>query len=69
MAHTTTDRLLTRTEVERLVGLRHTAIYKLMREGKFPEPLRIGTKAVRWRLSEVEAWVDALPRARGQQAA
>ena len=69
MAHTTTDRLLTRAEVERLVGLRRSAIYSLMRAGKFPVPLRISGNAVRWRLSEIEAWIDALPRSHGHRAA
>ena len=40
----TTDRLLTRAEVERVVGLKRSALYRAMREGRFPEPLRIGTK-------------------------
>lgn len=67
MARTATDRLLTRAEVERLVGLRRSAIYSLMRAGKFPLPLKISGNAVRWRLSEIEAWIDALPRARGHR--
>ena len=53
--------LLTRQEVE--------AIYRLMRAQKFPEPLRIGQRAVRWPASEIEAWIESRPRATGDQPA
>ena len=54
--------------MERRVGLKHSAIYAMMRLGEFPLPLKLG-HAVRWRLLEVQAWVASLPRARGQRAA
>ena len=59
------DRLLNRVEVERRVGLKKSALYRLMRDGEFPEPLRISPKAVRWSQREIEAWVGQLPRAKG----
>ena len=60
-----TDRLVTRAEVERRVGLERSALYRAMREGRFPEPLRVGPKSVRWLLSEVEQWIAGLPRSHG----
>ena len=60
-----TDRLVTRAEVERRVGLGRSALYRAMREGRFPEPLRVGPKSVRWLLSEVEQWITGLPRSHG----
>ena len=65
----TTDRLVTRDEVERLTGLGRSHVYRAMREGRFPEPLRVGPKSVRWRLSEIEAWIASLPRSHGDRAA
>ena len=59
------DRLLPRAEVERRVGLGRSAIYRMMRAGEFPAPLQIGPKTVRWRESEIAAWVDGLPRSHG----
>ena len=59
------DRLLTRGEVEQRVGLSTSAIYKQMRDGRFPAPIRVGVRAVRWSESEVEAWIAARPRATG----
>ena len=59
------DRLLNRAEVERRVGLRRSALYRLMRAGQFPEPLKIGPRAVRWPSSEIEEWLASRPRATG----
>ena len=60
------DQLLTRTEVESRVGLTKTTIYRLMRAGRFPEPLKISTRAVRWSAFEIEAWLADRPRASGE---
>ena len=58
-------RLMSRAEVERLTGLSTSSLYRAMREGEFPEPLRIGRRAVRWRADEVGAWIEGRPRASG----
>ena len=62
------DRLLTRPEVETRCGIARSTIYRLMRAGRFPEPLRVGPRAVRWPASEIEEWLDARPRATGEVA-
>lgn len=58
-AHPAPEHLLRRPEVEARTGRSKAGIYCLIREGKFPAPLRIGKKAVAWRASEVDAWVAA----------
>ena len=58
-------RLLTRWEVEELTDLSCSAIYRLMREGIFPEPIKMGPKAVRWHRSEIEDYIETRPRAKG----
>lgn len=60
------DRMLTCREVETLCGLSHSTIYRKMRDGTFPEAVKIGRKAVRWWQSEVYAWLQAQPRATGE---
>ena len=65
MATTTTDRLLRLSEVLARCGLSRSSLYRMMRDGSFPEPLKVGVRAVRWRESEIEAWLEALPRASG----
>ena len=55
------DQLLTRRDVEKRCQIARTTIYRLMRTGQFPEPIRIGPRAVRWPESEVEAWLASRP--------
>lgn len=61
-----TKRLLTRPDIEALTGLTCSSIYRLMRRGEFPEPIRIGERAVRWPEAEIEAWIASRPRASGE---
>ena len=58
-------RLLKRKEVERLVSLSCSAIYRRMRAGQFPVAVALGG-AVRWRSDEIEAWVESRERATGE---
>ena len=54
-------KLLNVTEVVHLVNLSRTRIYALMNTGEFPRPIRIGQRAVRWRESDLKAWIDSRP--------
>ncbi len=65
----TIDRMLRREEVQDRTGLSRSAIYRLMREGQFPLPRRLGQRAVRWRESDLEAWLASRPLATGRKAA
>lgn len=50
-----------RAEVEKLTSLHKSSIYRLLKIGSFPKPLRIaGTNRVAWRLKDIEAWIDSL---------
>ena len=60
------ERLLRRQEVEVKTGLARSTIYRLMRAGEFPEPLKLGPRAVRWRATEIESWIAERPRATGE---
>ena len=62
------DRLLRRGEVESRVGLKRSSIYREMRAGRFPIPVKVGERAVRWPASEIEAWLAGRPRASGEAA-
>lgn len=59
------DRLMTRPEVEELTRLSCSALYRHMRESDFPPPLKISSRAVRWKRSEVLDWIESRPRATG----
>ena len=63
---TTHQRLLRRVEVERYCQIGRSTIYRLMREGLFPLPIRVGPRAVRWPEHELTAWLAGRPRATGE---
>ena len=66
MTQTASETLIPMAEVERQVGLHRTTIYAEMRAGRFPLPLKMpGGRAVRWKASEINGWIEALPRATG----
>ena len=62
------DRLMRRREVEQVLGISRSSIYRLMQEGEFPRPVRIGPAAVRWRASDIAAWLESRPVATGEFA-
>lgn len=57
-----TDRLLTVRDVMQAVGFGKTWIYQQIDAGRFPAPIKFSAKCVRWRESDLEQWMDALPR-------
>ena len=57
------DTLLSRRQVETVVGLRGSYIYELIQRDAFPKPVRVGRAAVRWRSSEIVEWIESRPRA------
>ena len=63
------DRLLRRAEVETRTGLARTTIYRKMRAGTFPLPLKISERAVRWRSSDIARYIESCPLATGMKAA
>jgi prophage regulatory protein len=52
-------RLLRINEVVAMVGCSKPNIYRGMKEGWFPQPLRIGPRFSAWVESEIQAWIDA----------
>jgi prophage regulatory protein len=44
-----------------LIGLSRSTIYVLVSKGRFPGPIRLGDKAVGWRVNEIEEWLNARP--------
>ena len=55
-----TDFLLRRKEVEKIAGISRASIYRLIKIGKFPAPVALGTGSVRWKQSDVIAWQSSL---------
>jgi prophage regulatory protein len=51
-----TEKLIKLAELCKLLDMARSTIYKLKMEGRFPEPIKVGYRAVRWRLSDIRAW-------------
>ncbi|MDX5300097.1 MAG: AlpA family phage regulatory protein [Gammaproteobacteria bacterium] len=45
-------------QVTDVTTLSKASIYRLLRDRKFPAPVRIGERRVAWRLSDVMGWLD-----------
>ena len=50
-------RILRRPEVEAKTGFKRAHIYNLIKQGRFPKPMRLGVRAVGWDSLEIEAWI------------
>ncbi len=49
-------------EVEQLVGLKKSMIYKMMALGKFPRQYKLCAQVSVWRLQEILAWMESACR-------
>ncbi|TMU20378.1 AlpA family transcriptional regulator [Halomonas sp. ATBC28] len=38
-------------------GLARSTVYKYINLGQFPQPIKLGTRAVAWVESEIETWI------------
>ena len=47
----------TRHELEKLLKVSPATIYRWIKEGNFPKPVRLGANMVRWKISDIEAWM------------
>lgn len=53
------EKILRLSKVKETVGLGRTSIYRLMQAGQFPRPVQIGLRAVGWRESDIQAWIES----------
>ncbi len=56
------DRMLSRLEVEERTGLSRTTLWRRLRNGEFPLPLKLGSSKIGWLESEIKAWLATRPR-------
>ncbi len=53
-------KLLDKWEVEEMTSLDITTIYRKIKAGDFPKPVRVGRRRVAWRQSDITAWQAGL---------
>ena len=53
------NRLVRMNELSHIVGYKPWSIYRLIRLGDFPRPVKLGQRAVAWRESDINDWIDS----------
>ena len=56
---TPNDRLLSRQEVQRIVGVSRTTLYRHVENGVLPNPVRVG-RLLKWRSVDIETYLNSL---------
>ena len=57
-AFSAADEIARRPKVQSVTGLACSTIYEQMKKGTFPKPIKLGERAVGWRMSEINAWLE-----------
>lgn len=57
----TPTRLIRLPEVKLRTGLARSSIYRMMEDGCFPRPRKLGPRAVAWMVSDIDHWIDSRP--------
>lgn len=60
-------RILRMAEVQKLVGLHKSTIYRLIDANEFPKPIKLGPNSVGWLREEIDKWIatrERVPRER-----
>ncbi|MFC0169662.1 helix-turn-helix transcriptional regulator [Pseudoduganella danionis] len=61
----TANRLLRLPSVSAQTGLSKSEIYRRIKSGTFPQPLKLGARAVAWQASAVDDWAASLQKREG----
>lgn len=63
------ERLLTVQQVQLATSFSRTTIYRMVANGTFPEPMKIGKSRIAWRSSMIARWQAERPSAGLRHAA
>lgn len=61
------ERLLKLPEVIQLTGVSKSEIDRKEKAGKFPKRIRLGYRSIAWAENEINAWIQAVKTARGNE--
>ncbi|WP_103175015.1 AlpA family transcriptional regulator [Paracoccus sp. SY] len=56
------DEILRLSNVLSITGMSRSWLYCAAAEGRFPSPVRLGARAIGWKRSDVQAWLDSRER-------
>ena len=57
------DHYLTSADVQALLGVSKSTLYRIIRTESFPRPIAVAPQIRRWSESEVRSWITERPRA------
>ena len=57
------ERILRAREVLEVVGFSRATLWRRVKAGEFPAPIRLGSRAVGWYQREIDEWLASRPRA------
>ena len=52
-------RIIRTEDLTRRLGLSRATIFRNVKAGRFPAPIKISQRAIGWRIDEVGAWIAA----------
>jgi prophage regulatory protein len=55
-----TTRLLRTPAVEKITGFSKAEIYRRVKVGTFPQPLKLGRRSLAWVATDIENWIKDL---------
>ena len=61
--------IIRRKQVEREVGLSRSSIYQRIKDGTFPAPVKLGLRAVGWRVADIDRFLEDPTGYRSPQSA
>ncbi len=53
------ETLIRLPEVVRLTGLSKPSIYRLVKENQFPKQVKLSSRAVAWRMTDISTWIES----------
>lgn len=62
------EKLLRPKDVQRMIGLSRTTIWRLEQRGLFPLRRQLGARIVGWLEGDINLWMESLPTAQPKHA-
>jgi len=61
-------KILRRPALEGKVNLSRSTMYSMIKQGKFPRPIKLGPRSVGWIETEIDAWLESRLQQRDDEA-
>ena len=61
------EKIVRAPELQEWIGLSRSTVWRLVKAGEFPAPIRLHGNAVAWREQDVNEWIKSRPLATTEQ--